>query len=970
MNILPLRLFLVVIATVLLLFLPVAVLAKSPHNRTHQVGESWLYESSELNADPSIISGKLANGLRYLIKENNEPAHRVAAYLLVHAGSNEEMEHQQGVAHFLEHLMFNGSTHFPPGSLVEYFQSIGMDFGGDSNAYTGFDRTVYTLMLPKGDEAELTVGCRVLSDFARGALLLESEIEKERGVILSEKRARDSARFRNHKRYAEFAYKGTRYPTRIAIGSDDVLQNVHRAGIQAFYDSWYRPDNMMVVLVGDLEPDVAKKVIDDNFSRLKGVGEMPPRPDFGELAHSGIQYFYNFAPELGSTTVSLETVWDRSPKSQNMALEKERVIKIICDSIMGNRLQRLQEESVQPYVGAHYSSGELVGRIGYGSFRAVSDSSSWQKSLESLYLTLESAKQYGFSKKEVELAKTEIYASLRKNVETENSLHSQVVADRITDQVMDGEVYMSALEEQRLYSQIVDDLTEKEVHDSFLRTWERGALLVVVTGDANIPGSSLKTIADVYNALEKRKIFALEDVSTSTFPYLPQPHAKGTVAEKIYRSDIDTTSYTFTNGLVVHVKKTSFEPNTMRIAANFGSGEQEEYAPGSSLVVDDIVNLSGTSVLRLSELEASLAKSSVGLSFRIGRNASFWSGSALSSESDLLIELLYTLLVDPGCREAAYNKVMRRMELMQERLVNTIDGMVFTRVQPFWAGGNSHYGLPLWSDLQNIEYRGVAQWVNSFREFGDLEISVVGDVDDEQVISLLEKYFGDLSLGKPPKRVLEEPVFFPKGESLVVDVDSRVKKSRLFLTWPTDDFSDIGRTRRLSILAAIIEDRVRKNIREELGASYSPRVLSYASRMHKGFGYLQIEVDVESGKEDSLMSKLKDLIADLAEHGATVEELERAKNPVITSVKENIKTNEYWLYSVLSLSTSFPKQLGWPTTIVDDIQSISTDDINNLIRKYVRNDTLATSIVRSLPYSEEEGEKNGKKDVEEAENTL
>jgi len=911
---------------------------------------NWPYQLSDLKPDPSIVRGILPNGLRYILKKNSEPEDRIAAYLAVLAGSMEETDEEQGVAHFLEHLMFNGSTNFPPGTLIDYFQSIGMDFGGDINAYTGFEKTVYHLILPNGKESELDVGCKVLADYARGALLLDTEIDSERGVIFSEKRSRDSAAYRNHVAYAEFAFKGTRYPLRMPIGKESVLASADQKLLKGYYDSWYRLDNMILVLVGELDFDVAIKAITANFGTLQSEGLEKKKPEFGALEHTGVEYFYRYDPELGKTNVSIETFWDVSPKTPSKEDEKEEIIKIIGNLIVGYRLQQAQETVEQPYAGARYSSGIVARRIAYGSISGVTESKSWVKTLQVLHETIESARLYGFTAREVTRAKKEIHANLETDVQTESSLHSRVIAERIVNHAVDGDVYMSPIQERALYVPMLDEITIEDINKGFNKIWENTSRLISVTGDTLIGEGGKAEIKHIYDSLSKINYEPKMDEGEIIFPYLKPLVGTTEIRTQKDYPDLGVTRYVFENGLVINLKQTDFEQNKIRISANFGRGEQHQDVQGMAMIAGDVINLSGTKRLSVSDLDFVMAGSSVKLSYRIGQQSSSWTGSALTEDIDLFVQLFHTMLLDATFDEVAFSKVMRRFQLMYQKLDSDINGAVLRKVQPFLVGGNPHYGLPSWENLNLLNYAHMESWAIKHLEIHDLEINVVGDYDEEHIVSLLQKTFGGLKLAPAPQRILNEKIIFPEGKELVVRVPSEIKKSSVILTWPTEDFWNIERTRRLSILASVLEDRVRKTVREKLGASYSPRVVSYGSRMHSHHGYIQVKVNIESGKEKILIGEIRKIVRQLVDAGVTEEELSRAKKPVITSVLENIKTNQYWLYSVLSLSDSYPEQLEWPKTIVSDIKSIKVAEIDTLADTYLNDQKVAVAIIKAGPY--------------------
>ncbi len=245
---------------------------------------SFPHETSDLTVDPAARFGRLPNGVRYVVYPNKEPQGRASLRLLVEAGSLHEREDQRGLAHFLEHMAFNGSTHYAPGTLIEFFQRMGMSFGADTNAFTSFDRTQYLLELPKTDEATLAEGLRVFADYAGGLLLQPAEIDKERGIIMNEKLARDNVGFRTLVARFEFMLAGTLLPKRMPIGLEEVITQAPRERFTAFWDTWYRPEKLTVVAVGDFDAAATEKLISTAFAPLTARAPAAPEPDLGELA--------------------------------------------------------------------------------------------------------------------------------------------------------------------------------------------------------------------------------------------------------------------------------------------------------------------------------------------------------------------------------------------------------------------------------------------------------------------------------------------------------------------------------------------------------------------------------------------------------------------------------------------------------------------------------------------------------------
>lgn len=895
---------------------------------------TWPSELSDLEPDNSLVRGQLQNKFRYVVKKNSEPERRVAAYLYIGTGSLHEDDNERGYAHFLEHLMFNGSTNFPPGSLIDYLQNIGMDFGRDTNAFTSFDRTVYQLILPTATERDLDVGMKVIADYARGALLLDSEVEKERGVIFSEKKERDSAAYRTHVAKTQHLFKGTKYSQRMVIGLDETLNNADHFSIKSFYDTWYRPENMVLVVVGDLDPVSVTEKIKSYFSGLEGTGDPPKCPDFGELENTNLQSFYHFEPEEGHTTVSLETYWNYKVLNDSKNLQREEIQRIIGNLVIRYRLQKLQEQQELPYVNADYHAGAIVGRIGYGSFVAQSEKDKWKQSLRFLIGIYKSVFINGFTLSEVDRAKKEILAELKNNVLTESTLDSRMIGRRIIKHLATNRVFMNAKQEQELYSHIIQNISVDDVQSVFEKIWSHPYKVVSVTGNTQLNENSMDEILSIYSEEMKTKGQPIAFENESPYPYLEiVPPVSGNITKNEIE-EIGVTKYIFPNGLILNLKETEYEKNSFRISALFGNGELEEKVAGQAFVAQDVINYSGSNRLSPSTIDTIIAGTSINLSFHIGTSAFSWTGSALSEEIDPLLQLLHTLLLDVGFRKRAYDNVKQSLGLMYEKFDHDIQGAVPLKIQPFLSNYNIHFGLPTIEQTNEITYDILNQWVKEKVVPSDLEISIVGDINKEQFLKTVLHYFGGFKLtGKP--EVDPGTVKFPTGEKLTLSVNSSQNKSLVTVAWPARDFWDISETRRLNLLATIFEDRLRKIVREELGVSYSPQVSNFGSKRYNDYGYVIAELTIQAGNEEQVTDAILQISKDLKENGVLDEEVMRMKKPLVTAILESIQKNQYWLYSVLSGSSRHPIQLQWPLTILEDVRNITSDELSALAKKYL-----------------------------------
>lgn len=917
------------------------------------ISKGWPHAQSDLKPDPSLIFGTLENGLRYVLMPNHEPKGRVAMYLDVQSGSLHETEEQRGLAHYLEHMLFNGSTHYPPGALVEYFQSIGMDFGGDTNAHTFYDETVYKLLLPNGKEKTLHDGLVVLMDYAGGALLLEDEVDKERGIILAEKRTRDSASRRVTKKSTEQGLAGTLIAQREIIGLDEVLKTADSALLRQYYETWYRPENMILVAVGDTDLDLLEQLIKKQFSSLQAKAPAPPCLDFGRVAESGTEPIYLFESDLGYTQVSLESVWNVELPQPTKAEALLDLKKYVAQAMMDNRLQHLVNQAKSPMTRAGFSSGVFLRRLGYTSLDARTSPANWAQTLETLTTALRQALDFGFVASELSRAKKEILTHLKKEVQVAESRESQDLVSRIIRSLNDHEVFLSPAQELALLAPALEKMTLAEVNQVFGEMWHARRLVKVMGNTELNTEEGLSPEETILKTLQKAgqaEVTAWVQDKEAVFPYLPLPEVQGEVAEHISYKDIAAERYVFQNGLVLNVKHTDFEPNEIRVTAVLGHGRLAETKPGLALLAEMLLPESGVGGLTKEQLKEVLAPYSAHVHFQIEADSFQFQGKGLKSESELLFQLLYTHLADPAFREEAFARGMERIRQTYAQMESSVEGMMHLQGERFLADGNLRYGAVPLELLDKITVADIEHWLRPVFQQSGLEISVVGDFEQKEIVDLVGRYFAGQAR-KGVQQLKGEQIAFPSGQSLSLPVTTHSEKGMVTVAWPTDDFWDISRTRRLNMLASVLDDRMRKLIREELGAAYSPYAYNRSSLVDPGYGVLRTVVVVDPPQAAMVVARLKQLGAQLTKKKIGADELERAVEPTLTSLRDVVRTNRYWMDSVLVDSSRHPERLEWPKTILSDIAAITVEELSALAAKYLQPEKAAEVIL--LPTKKE-----------------
>jgi zinc protease len=911
----------------------------------------WPHEESDLRPDPDLIFGRLPNGFGYVLMVNHNPKGRVSMHLDVLVGSFNEREKERGLAHFLEHMQFNGSTHFKPGELVKYFQRIGMQFGPDANAHTSFDETVYDILLSKGDAKNISDGLLVMRDFADGALLLPSEINKERKVILAEMRSRDSADYRTLEASFKFAFPDALISKRLPIGTVKALKNADQNILRNFYQTWYRPENMVVVLVGEFDPKIAQKAINQRFYDMRAKRPRQSKPDFGQIEHQGIQSFYHYEKESGNTTVSIENVVEIERKPDSLSFQKKVLNRYLADLMLQNRMDAMLKDPKIPFTSADIGSGQYFNKVQYAKISAETKADNWDNSLIKLENTLRRALIYGFLPSELRRVKNDFRAELINGVKEASTRDSRDLAERIISHINTDRVLQSPQQELDIFGPIAEKITVADVNKAFRSVWSADHRLLSVTGNARL-GKGLETqensIRAAYDKSLKSAVLAPKKLSTVTFPYLATPKNNGKIISRKHILDLGIEQIDFSNGLRLNLKKTDFERNQVTVNVDFGYGRSSEPADaaGISELAPAVVNASGLGRLSDDELQTALAGKTSRVSFKVKEENFLITGSTVSDELPLMFQLIYAHLLDPGFRESAYRLSLERLRQRDQAMMRSVDGVMSMSGERFLAGGDSRFGSASYDELKKISLKRIEHWIKKGYETTPLEVSIVGDFDTKEVVELVSRYLGGLPKKTKflaPKRT--NKIDFPKNRSAQFKVESRIPKSLIVVAYPTNDFWDIHQTRRMSALADLLSERLRVYIREEMGAAYSPFAYHQAFRAYPGYGMLKAQIVTKPEQALTVADAVKTIAQQIYAQPISTDELNRIIDPLVTSIKDLRRTNGYWLNTVLTLSKRHPQQLEWSRTMAKDYPLITKEDLLALSKKYLKKETAATVIV-------------------------
>lgn len=916
------------------------------------------HAESDLKPDPETRFGSLPNGLRYAVRANKEPKARVSMRLLVQAGALQETDAQRGLAHFLEHMAFNGSEHYLPGTLIEFFQRMGMNFGGDTNASTGFERTLYLLELPDTKDTTIAEGFKVFSDYAGGLLLKAEEIDKERGIILSEKRSRDSVGYRTYIAQSGFMLGGTRFPNRLPIGEAEIIQHAQRDQFVDYYDTWYRPELMSVIVVGDIDPVAMEKQIVATFTPLKARGPARPDPDLGKInSAEGTRVFYHYEAEAPDTDVTIATITPYVHEADTSATRLKYLPRMLAHAMINRRLSVLAKKENAPFTAGSADVGEAFNFYRETTMSVTCRNDQWQAALGVAEQELRRALEHGFQPAELKEVVANLRNSLEQAVKTAATRRSDALAREIADSLIERNVFTSPADDLALYGPALERVTVADCLASLRSTWSPKHRLVMIAGNAKIDNlaavgasssAAEQAIASVYEKSRAIAVTPPETIADTKWAYTDFG-APGKVAQRQHVDDLDLTLVTFENGVRLNLKKTEFEANRIAISTRVGTGQLTEprNQPGLAAYTSQTFSAGGLGQHSVDDLRRILAGKTVGAGLSVGTDAFVLSGRTNRDDLALELQLIAAHLTDPGFRPEAAREARKALEQMYLSFEHTAGGPFTLEIARLLASGDSRFGLPPKDVMLARNLEESKAWVMPALREGAIEIALVGDLDVDATIDAVAKTLGALPK-RAPRPALNElrQVKFP-ATPIARDftIDTEIPKGVVRLYWPTTDSLEIHRTRRLSLLGEVLNDRLRVKVREELGDAYSPGAGSAPSDVYPGYGYMQAGVEIDPPRAKTVADLIVEIANDLAEKGVTEDELERAKKPLLTSLRESARTNSYWLNAVLSRAQERPQVLDWCRSRYSDFEGITKAELDALAKTYLGSTRASRVIV-------------------------
>ena len=913
----------------------------------------FAHETSDLPVDPAVTWGRLDNGLRYALLPNAEPRGRISVRLAIRVGSIYENDVQRGLAHFLEHMAFNGSRHFPAAHVVEFFQRLGMDFGGDTNASTGFDRTIYQLELPDNQPETLRESLTFLADVADGLRLDPKAIEKERGIILSEKRARDSVGLRTFLAELEFLVPDTRFPQRLPIGSEKVIATADRDRFVAFYNAWYRPERMILVLAGDLTPAAVTPLVRELFAPIAARGPALPEPRLGTVTPSEeVTAHLHTEKEAGHTTVALETVAPYAFEPDTAAVRLRDLPRTLALQMLNRRLSILAKREGAPFLSGLVGVTEQFDFFRNASLELNCRPDQWSAALGVAEQELRRALEHGFLPEELAEAVAGMKNHLAQAVRTAPGRRSPALADMLADDILGRTVTLTPTAELALYSPALATVTPADCLAALRTTWsETAGRKLFVSGNLELPGAAQK-IAAAYQASQRTPVAPPVPSATAAFAYTDFGKP-GKVDETASVEDLGVTLLEFKNGVRLNLKPTDYEAGRIRVSVRIGGGTLTlpRDQPGLGLLANVAFTTGGLGRHSVDDLQRLLAGRTVGLAFGAQEDAFTFGASTNRDDLLLQLQLFCAYLTDPGYRPESLRQVKKMADQTYRRLAHTAEGPLQLEAARLLANGDPRFGLPPKEVLLARTLDELKAWLTPQLAKGPIEIAIVGDLDTEATVAAVAQTFGALPKRQKKPAYKKERVVTKLAEPVAKEypIESALPKALVRLCWPATDARDVRLARRLQLLSGVLADRLRVKIREEMGGTYSPNAAADLSETYPGYGYLLTEATVAPDQARAVAAAIRQVAAALHTGGVTEEELVRTKAPVLTALRESTRDNTYWLNTVLADAQEDPSRLDWCRTRYSDTEGVTAAELTALAKEYLDPARASEFIVAPAP---------------------
>ena len=890
--------------------------------------------------DPAVRHGKLANGLTYYIRQNKLPENRADFYIAQKVGSMMEEDSQAGLAHFLEHMAFNGTTNFPKKELLNYMEGNGVKFGVNINAYTSFDKTVYYLSdVPLVREGILDSALLILHDWASEIALQPEEIESERGVIREEWRSGGDAQSRLREKMLPVIFKGSKYANRLPIGNIDVVNNFKHQEIRDYYEKWYRPDLQGIIIVGDFDLDKVEEKVKTLFSKI----EMPanaaereyfPVPDNEETIVS-------IATDAEATNTRLMVYYKHDPIPDEIKLSQAgfviNYIKNVASIMINDRFQEITQKPNSPFLGAYAYDGEYFSAKTKDAWTvgAASADDKIKDALSAMIRETERMKKFGFTASEYDRARENILKTYENSFNNKDKQQNRIYSQEYVNSFTDNEPFPGIDYEYNMIKMISPNIPVEAINQTVAQLIQDKNMVISISGPEK-EALVYPTEAEILAVVDKVKAEDIEAYAeeVSNEPLITIPPAAGTIAKTEIDKTLDATVWTLSNGMKVVLKKTDFKDDQIVMTASSvgGTSQYAELDPINSKVMNTVMNLGGIGNFSAINLRKVLAGKTASATPTVSMTTQGFNGSSSIKDFETMLQLVHLYFTSPRSDKDAFDSFIERME---SQLKNAeAEPMVAFSDSAMHAlyGDNPIISRFKLDDLKKVDYDQILKMYKQlFINPGSFVFTFVGNIDQETIKPAVMTYLASLPGKATHGEFIHVPMDVMKGKlKNVFQKEMQNPKASVFNVFS----GKIDRTQKNRILMSMFDQILNivytEKVREDEGGTYGVSSSGSIARYPENQTILQIVFETDPAKMEHLNSIIHKELKDIAANGPREADFNKVKEFMNKKYSEDIKLNNYWLST---LDTFYFYDEDNHSHYLSTLKSINKNDVKEFANK-------------------------------------
>ena len=888
-----------------------------------------------LPLEPSIRAGRLPNGLRYFLRQNARPAKRVSLRLAVDVGSIHEEDDQRGLAHFLEHMAFNGSTNFKPGELVAFLESIGARFGPHVNASTSFDETIYMLDVPTDRDGYVDKGLLALRDFAGGASLTGEEIDKERGVVLEEWRGRLGAGSRVTDQQLPILFAGSRYADRLPIGLPDTLRTFPHERLRAFYRTWYRADRMAVVVAGDLPLDEAERLVRQRFSDLPTP--TAPAPNVSRVVPPHTDTLYKMVTDTEAQRWSVTAAFKSTPEPDGtVGAYRRSIVRGLALSMLTQRLSEIARRPDAPFLSADAGASGLGRALSIFELSAEVPAGKIAPGLDAVVREARRAQQFGFTAPEIDRARQALLAGYEQAFNERGNAESPSLANELVRHFLQGEAapgiaYEFAMVRGFLPGITADDLTAE------MRKLVRDDSRVVLGVSPAVPSAPTDdTLRTALAAAFTGEVTPWSDglAGRTLVARTPSP---GKVTARRRIPEVGVTVLTLSNGMEVWLKPTTFKADQVVFSAYaYGGGSLASEADYSeAALAPALVAMGGIGGLTPVDLEKVLAGRIASASPDIDSHTHGVSGSSTPKDLETALQRVYLTFTAPGLTDEGFGLLQRRFGAMLENQRQSPRYLFGEKVRELTTSG--HYSAKSLSaaDVQALDLQVMRRdYAARFGNGADFTFFLVGAFDEATVVPMVEQWLASLPSTGPRRTAFRDMgMTFPKGIEKAVVTKGKEPASQNAIAFFADTGLNELEMHRARAASTLVGMRLRDILREQLGGTYGVSVNYGNTAPQKGYGTMTVSFGSAPDRVEALQKAVLDEVTRLRTEGPSADDLQKVQEMERRELETSATQNQYWLGSLQTVH-----MLGWDAATiarrVERTNALTVPILHETIKRY------------------------------------